>query len=282
LPRHKTGTLCRLVAGATILSFALSAGCAEKIAKPTVFYCEGAGWYSSAGQVESGLRKAGFKGRFVNYSWSSFLGPSTDHLITARSGRVARGLAERIEKTRRNGPDMPIYAMGLSAGTAVVLNALEELPAGIRVDHVVLFSSSASSSRNLVPIMERVGGRLYATTSPHDGILRAIVTNADGGGGPPAGKSGFAMPARRDHRVAQAYSRVVNLPWRASYLQFGWDGGHTAATRSDFVQHVVAPRIFSKTTHPLDRPLFRVVNGSSRPPRRTTPAAAPPTTVGLH
>ncbi len=272
-----------MVAGATLLMLALGTGCAEQIAKPTVFYCEGAGWYSSAGQVESGLRKAGFKGRFVNYSWSCFLGPSTDHLITARSGLVASGLADRIEKTRRHGPDMPIYAMGLSAGTAVVLNALEKLPEGIRVDHVVLYSSSASSTRNLTPVMERVGGRLYATTSPHDGILRAIVTNADGGGGPPAGKSGFAIPASRDHRVAQAYSRVINLPWRASYLQFGWDGGHTAATRSDFVQHVIAPRIFSKTPHPLDRPMFRTVNTNSRPPRKTaTAASAPPSTVGLH
>lgn len=271
----------RCFACAVLVGLALGTGCAEQTAKPTVFYCEGAGWYSSASSVESGLRRAGFKGRFVNYSWSAFLGPSTDHLITARSGAVAKGLAKRIEKARRNGPDMPIYAMGLSAGTAVVLNALERLPDGIRVDHVVLFSSSASSTRNLVPIMERVTGRLYATTSPHDGILRAIVTNADGGGGPPAGKTGFVMPAQRDHRVALAYSRVINLPWRASYLQYGWDGGHTDATEASFVEHVIAPRILRSQAHPLDRPMFNVVNGQHRAPKHR-PTGRDQITVGIH
>lgn len=145
--------------------------------------------------------------------------------------------------------------MGLSAGTAVVLNAVEELSQGIQVDHVFLFSPSVSSMRDLIPAMSHVSGRLYATTSPHDGILKSIVTNADGGDGPPAGLSGFQYSRQGGRLGTSAYDRVFNLPWRASFLQYDWDGGHTSATESAFVQHVVAPRLFRDRPHPLDRPL---------------------------
>ena len=94
-----------LVARGVVLLFAAAGfcaalGCAERKPLPTVFYCEGAGWYSSAGSVKSGLQRAGFRGRFRNYGWSSYLGATTDHLITARSRLVARGLARRIENLR--------------------------------------------------------------------------------------------------------------------------------------------------------------------------------------
>ena len=253
--RHAVGW--RSAAGwrAAALIVCLACGgiaCSEARPMPSAFYCDGAGWYSSASSVRRGLRAAGYKGRFHNYAWSSFLGPTTDHLITARSNLVARGLARRVEDARRAAPHEPIYMLGLSAGTAVILNAIEQLPAGIHVDHVVLFSSSVSASRDLGPVMAHVTGRLYATTSPHDQILKAIVTNADGGSGPPAGLDGFRAGGRSG---ADAYARVFNIPWRASYLQYDWDGGHTTATRADFVQHVIAPRLFRPTAHPLDRPV---------------------------
>ncbi|HPF38052.1 MAG TPA: hypothetical protein P5081_06605 [Phycisphaerae bacterium] len=230
-------------------------GCSEARPQPTVFYCEGAGWYASASSVKSGLHQAGFRGRFRNYAWSSYLGPTTDHLITARSSLVARGLARQIEDARRASPNEPIYVMGLSAGTAVVLNAVEELAQGVKVDHIVLFSSSVGASRDLTPVMNNVTGRLYATTSPHDGILKAIVTNADGGDGPPVGLSGFVFLGRGGVVGRNAYDRVYNLPWRASFLQYDWDGGHTTVTSAEFVQHVIAPRLFRDRPHPLDRPL---------------------------
>lgn len=230
-------------------------GCSEARPQPTVFFCDGAGWYASARSVNAGLRNAGFRGRFRNYAWSSFLGPTTDHLITARSRLVARGLSRQIEEARRDAPDEPIYLMGLSAGTAVILSAVDELAQGVKVDHVVLFSSSVSSNRNLVPVMNNITGRLYATTSPHDGILKAIVTNADGGDGPPVGLAGFHYSGQGGRVGTNAYDRVFNLPWRASFLQYGWDGGHTAVTTATFVQHVIAPRLFRDRPHPLDRPL---------------------------
>lgn len=234
-------------------------GCSEPKVSAVVFYCDGAGWYSSASSVKSGLRAAGFKGRFDTFSWSAFLGPGHDHLVTARSKGVARRLSRKIERERTKNPRQQIYLMGLSAGTAIVLSALEQAKEGIDVDHVVLFSPSVSARRDLTPVMQHVRGQLYATSSPHDGILKTIVINADGGSGPPAGRSGFRMPPQPGEATKAAYRRVINLPWQPSYVGYDWDGGHTAVTRSKFVEAVIAPRILRLGPHPLDRSIMEQV-----------------------
>lgn len=227
-------------------------GCQESARGPVVFYLDGAGWYSSAGSAKQGLRDAGYTGDFRTFSWSAYLGPAHDHFVTSRSKSVARGLARQIERVRKNDPTGLVVLMGLSAGTAVILSALDQLPEGVWVDSVVLFSPSVSARHDLTPVMKHVRGILYATCSPHDGVLRALVSNADGKRGPPAGRTGFRMP-RGKNGTKEAYRRVVNLHWRPAYLAFDWNGGHTTVTRSRFVAGVIAPRIFSSAPFPLDR-----------------------------
>lgn len=228
-------------------------GCAEKVRGPVVFYLDGAGWYASAGSVESGLRKAGYKGSFQTFSWSAFLGPAHDHFINANSKLIARSLARRIEKARAANPGAPIHVMGLSAGTSLILRALEDLDDGVKVDSVVLFSSSASSQHNLTHAMRHVQRNLYATTSPYDSILSTLPVNADGKGGQPAGRAGFQLPRGASRETLSAYQRVVNLPWQPSFLGFGWNGSHTSVTGSEFVAAVIAPRVLTSEPYPLDR-----------------------------
>jgi len=229
-----------------------SSGCGDPVRGPVVFYLDGAGWYSSAASVKQGLRDAGYIGQFRTYAWSAYLGPAHDHIVTSKSRSVARGLARKIEKVRRNDPAGQINVMGLSAGTAVVLFALEQLPKDIAVDNVVLFSPSVSARHDLTKAMKHVRRNLYATYSPHDGILGALVVNADGKRGRPAGRIGFRM-TRHGETSNAAYKRVINLPWRPSYLAFDWNGGHTSVTRSKFVATVIAPRMLTTEPYPLDR-----------------------------
>ncbi|MBN2563199.1 MAG: alpha/beta hydrolase, partial [Phycisphaerae bacterium] len=227
-------------------------GCSDPTHGPVVFYLDGAGWYGSAGSVKEGLRNAGFTGQFRNFSWSAYLGAAQDHFFTAKSKAVARRLAGKIEKVRRSDPDGQIHVMGLSAGTAVILSALEQLPSDVHVDDVVLFSPSVSADRNLTKAMRHVTRNLYATCSPHDGILGTLAINADGKRGPPAGSTGFRMP-NRGERTRAAYARVVNLRWQPSYLAFDWNGGHTSVTNVTFVASVIGPRVLSSDGYPLDR-----------------------------
>ncbi|MBX3394644.1 MAG: hypothetical protein KF841_04705 [Phycisphaerae bacterium] len=240
-----------------LMAFFASFGCtAESTSNSIVYYCDGAGWYAGSGKVQSGLKQAKFPGRFERYGWSTLLGPGTDHLIAARSTAVAMGLTRRIEKHLREHPEADVHLIGLSAGTAVVLNAIEQLPADVKVSNVVLLSSSASSQRDLTKIMQRVSGCIYNTVSRRDSILSTLTVNADGGEGRPAGAVGFRRPRGTKRPGSdQAYRRVVNLPWKPAYLAYDWDGGHTRVTSSKFIRSVIAPRLKSKDAFPLDRPM---------------------------
>lgn len=229
------------------------AGCGKPKSGPIVIYLEGAGWFGSSGSVEGGLRDAGYHGEFSNFTWSAFLGPAHDHLVAAKSKAAAKRLAERISTHRRANPNEPIHVMGLSAGTSLILLALPMLPKDVQVDNVVLFSPSVSSEHNLVDVMEHVKRNLYATSSPHDGILSALPVNADGQGGAPAGRSGFKLPPRAKEGTLIAYSRVINIPWQASFLGFDWNGSHTSVTNRRFVGTVIGPRIMATEPYPLDR-----------------------------
>jgi len=249
------------------------AGCAAP-SRPSsiVIFLDGAGHFTAGGNVRKGLRSAGFDGQFQNYIWTSFLGWGTDHLLVARSGLKAQGLADRIERLRQEYPDGEIHVMGLSAGTAVILNALERLPEGIDVDTVVLFSSSVHAGRDLTPALEHVRRRLYATCSRHDLILGSLVViTADGETGSPDRKSTRRIPPTVPQGRRSAYSKVVNLPWLPNYVAYGWNGGHVAATRADFVKHVIAPRVLRPGSFPLDRPL--------RIPEEGTAAQTPATSA---
>ncbi|MBN1341062.1 MAG: hypothetical protein JXQ73_00175 [Phycisphaerae bacterium] len=245
-----------ILARTAILALAAcAAGCQSGNPTPKVIFLDGAGHFGAGYSVRSGLEQAGFVGSFETFSWSSWLGPGADHLVVARSKGKARQLADRIADVRREFPGGKIYVMGLSAGTALIVSALEDLPKGVSVDGVVLFSPSVSATRNLAPALRHVSGRLYATCSPHDGILSAIAVNADGGSGLPAGIQGFTLPVKLARDELMLYAKVVNVPWQPSYVGFGWHGGHVQVTTRGFVQHVVAPRAFSDDPYPLDQPL---------------------------
>lgn len=244
------------------LSLCAGVGCSStRPGSAVVFYCDGAGWYTGGPRVKSGLEDHGFDGAFETFSWSTLLGPGTDHLIAARSQGLAKRLAKRIEKYHEEYPQAKIYMMGLSAGTSVVLGALEHLPKNFRIDNVVLLSPSVSASRDLVPAMRHVGGCLYSTSSRKDAILGPMVVNADGGDGPPAGLRGFRRPRRRRTDTTRSYARVVNLPWQPAYLAYDWDGGHTSVTNPKFIKSVIAPRLFCGGMFPLDRPMMVMADG---------------------
>lgn len=241
----------------TALAVGLLAGCADPMTCPRVVYLDGAGWYSGDGPVREGLRRAGFTGVVERFAWSSGFGPLPDHIVSGRRHARSGALAKRITELRRANPDGQIVLMGLSAGTGIVLGGLEKLPDDVAVDHVVLLSPSVSSRWDLLKALRHVNGRLYATCSPHDGILPGVIAIGREGG-KPAGLEGFQRPAIFDERRRRQYRKVINLPWRPGYLAYNWDGGHVSVTHSEFIRVVIAPRIMEDYYHPLDQPLVRL------------------------
>lgn len=229
--------------GCMLSSILAAGGCSAGDPAQRVIFLDGAGHLGAGMSVERGLRAAGYEGEFKVFHWQSGLLWGVDHLVAARSEATAQKLADEITLHRRQFPQGFLAVMGLSAGTNVLLSALELLPEGVQVNHVVLFQPSVSSLRNLAPAMRGVRGRLYATCSPSDMILTGLLTTSDGGPLPAAGKVGFRVPLGLPAAQRQPYVRVVNLPWSSKYSRYGWGGGHVSSTSAAFVRHVVAPRL---------------------------------------
>ncbi len=116
--------------------------------------------------------------------------------------------------------------------------------------------------------MEHVRRNLYATCSTHDALTASLVANADGRSGPAAGERGFRVAKGAGPQTREAYERVINIPWRPSYVGYEWNGSHTGVTSHKFITAVIAPRILTNDPYPLDRPL---VNTIARVPEGAQP-----------
>lgn len=232
----------------------VAGGCGNPTSCPRVIYLDGAGWYSGDGPIREGLRRAGFRGAVERFGWQSLFGALHDHLTANRHHPRAAALAARIRRLRNANPDGRIVVVGLSAGTGLVVAALEALPGAVQVDSVVLLSPSVSGWHDLSEALRHVRHRLYATRSPHDGLL-ASARSAGGERGPPAGRTGFRLPLDARGEKEELYRKLVTLPWRPGYAAYGWNGGHVSVTSVEFIRTVIAPRILEDEPHPLDQPV---------------------------
>lgn len=206
---------------------------------------------------------AGYDGQFRGFVWTSFLLWGADHLLAARSTLNAKNLASYIQRYYRDQPDGQLTLMGLSAGSAVILNALERLPEGVEVENVVLFQPSVASGHDLTPALAHIRGKLYATCSRQDALLATLSVNADGQSGAPAGRSGFRIASGLTTKERRLYTKVVNLPWRKQYRQYGWRGGHVTSTNHKFVKHIIAPRVMEPSS-PTPQRRMPTSNGDDR------------------
>jgi pimeloyl-ACP methyl ester carboxylesterase len=221
---------------------------------PRVIFLDGAGWYSGDGPVREGLRRGGFDGQVERFSWQSLLGPLHDHVTADENHPRVRDLARRITDLREANPDGRIVVVGYSAGTSLVVSALERLDGDVAVDHVVLLASSVPGRHDLTEALRHVRRQLYSTWSRHDSLL-ASSSCAGLRYGRPAGYVGFTLPAIELPQTRRLFRKVVHLSWRPGYLAYGWDGGHMSVTSPEFIRAVIAPRILADSPHPLDRPL---------------------------
>ena len=162
---HAGGDFMRINCGqcgvAAVLGFIMfgMSGCASPQAhfnpNGMVFYCDGAGgggitnWGDG---VKKGLNDAGYPGGWEEYDWETGLGVVAAQ-VESVSAKRAQGnkLAKQIMAYQSQYPDSPVNLIGLSAGTAIAIYALEALPDDDdnRVDTVVMLSSSVASDYDL-------------------------------------------------------------------------------------------------------------------------------------
>lgn len=255
MPAH---TLSLIFAALGVFTLVAAPGCSlsdgrayESEPQGRVYYFDGAGgggvltnW---GGGVREGLGRAGVPGGFESFAWHTGLGVFADQGASVMYKRQKAGeAAVLMRRFIESHPGRPVHVVGLSAGTAVAVFALEALPSELAVDEVVLLGSSLSSHYDLSPALEHVRGSVTVFTSEKDAVLGVAVSVAGTAdrefcGACAAGLKGFHLPAKADQSTRELYARVHNIAWMPEFAGAGNFGGHTDAVNPAFVSTYVAP-----------------------------------------
>ena len=245
------------VLAALVLLAALAAGCnqvnytaPERYDRGLVVCLSGAGgMMGECDRIRDGLASGGVDRAIEVFDWSR--GDVLSDQVSAESNRRLAGtLARRLESYMLEHPGRPVHLMGISAGTGLVVWALENLQQGFQVDGAVLMASSLDTKYNLGPALAKVRDHIYSFGSPIDPVLSMAVTVAgtvDRGGGLAGGLVGFSPPANATDADKDAYKQKLSLvTWWPLDWALGNTGTHLGSTSPTFVRVRIAPLIMGK------------------------------------
>ncbi len=268
--------------GVCVVALYGAAGCrpafTELARNGITLYVPGAGNvdFGDAG-LREGLAAAGYKGQVASLTWTLTFNPALDQAVRIHARLAASELARLIESYVDKFPGRRINLVGLSAGTGIVIWALEDLKRGYQVDEVVLLASSLSCDYDVSKALAKVKGTLHNYYSEQDMVLAGpmkvfgtidLKYGVDG-----AGAVGLKR-ARSD--------RVVNVRWRPEFEKYGYYGGHTDATSPKFVQAFIARDLkVDGTTRDADVATAPATAPRDAPPGSHPRAPAPPAAMGM-
>ena len=191
-----------------------------------------------------GMKQAGYQGEATILDWTSDNTGIAALYAEKHNAREAEMLAERIVQLRRDNPKGRIVLSAHSGGNGIAVWALERLPDDVRIDDLLLLSPALSPDYDLSKALRHVSGRAYAFTSPYDlfilGAGTMLFRTMDGKRADSAGRVGFVRPAGADD---SQYAKLVQHPYRASWIRYGNIGDHIGVMSRRFVATVIAPLV---------------------------------------
>lgn len=166
----------------------------------------------------------------------------TDHANLRAAGHC---LAEHVRAYQAANPQARVSFLAHSAGSAVVLAALEELPPG-SVDHVALLTPSVSVEYDLRCALRAVRCKMDVYYSERDwvvlGLATGVVGTADRRWTGAAGRYGF-QPTVSNADDASLFAKLRQHPWDESMCWTGNHGGHFDPHVPEFLRYYVLPRM---------------------------------------
>jgi hypothetical protein len=163
----------------------------------------------------------------------------TRHLL-----RKAEELALQVRRLKDDDPVRPVYLVGKSGGTGLVLAAAELLPPQT-LERIVLLSAAVSPTFDLRRALCASKGGIVSFRSKYDQIILGWGTSrfgtVDRVYGPSAGLVGFAVPADLSPQDRALYDRLIEIPWRPRMLGEGHPGTHFGTSLPAFLGKEVAP-----------------------------------------
>jgi hypothetical protein len=218
------------------------ASCAAAQAKPYILHLPGIGgvmWIDR--RMVSGLAEK-IDADIEMYDWTCH-DPGLDALLAqSRNREQAKLVAKKIEQHYRAHPEIPIYITSHSGGTGIAIWALENLPADVKVDTVILMQSALSPQYDLSAALKHVSNHIYSISSTADAAVLGIGTRTfgtiDGVKTDAAGRVGFVRPERADVAL---YEKLVLMPYDVKWMQLGNMGDHIGPMVKPFAKVMLAP-----------------------------------------
>lgn len=153
-------------------------------------------------------------------------------------------LAAQVREVIAASPDRPVYLVGRSGGSGVVLSAAAQLPPG-SLERIVLISPAVSPHYDLCPAFRATRKEIVCFSSANDQVIlnwgTSVFGTVDRVYGPSAGLYGFHEPAPEDAESCELYRRLVHIPWNAGMIWDGHPGFHCTALATGFQTRHVAP-----------------------------------------
>ncbi len=200
--------------------------------------------------VAQGLEDGGVDTAIEVHDWTTgtILAWPVHLLHLDRNKQQARVLAQKIVKYQDRYPGRPVHLIGHSAGCAIIVFALEELPPEHSVTSAVLVAGALSPDYDLSPALSKTSDGIWNYSSPFDALFLGVATTAlgtvDRAHRPSAGATGFNRPPGHSQKVHELYeTRLHEVPYEISMLWDGNTGGHFGATNVTFAREQLAPVI---------------------------------------
>jgi hypothetical protein len=195
--------------------------------------------------AQMALPRAGVPHEIRRFVWSHGLGQMFKDLQDQRHLlSKADELVAQVRQLKAEDPARPVYLIGRSAGTALVLAAAEKLPPAT-LERIILLAPAVSPTYDLRPALCATRGEIVSFNSTHDQFILNWGTRqfgtADRVYGPSAGLRGFVVPAQLDAADRALYERLVQVPWNPRMLLTGHVGNHMGTGMPVFVGREVAP-----------------------------------------
>jgi len=202
------------------------------------------GMMGETGNIRQGLIDGGVECAIEVFDWSTGV-VLIDQMDLEANKRKARALARRVEEYQQGYPGRPVHLVGVSAGTGLIVWALEDLAPGCHVESAFLIAPSLWHKYDLSDAMRELEGRLYTFYSPWDPVLALLVPvfgTVDRINGVSGGLGGFSPPDKADGRTKAVYeSKLEQIGWESEDAVYGHIGGHLGATQPAYVSARIAP-----------------------------------------
>ncbi len=154
-------------------------------------------------------------------------------------------LAEEVLAIKAREPGRPVYLLGHSAGTGVILAAAERLPPAT-IECIVLLSAAVSPGFDLTAALRATRREVVSFHSTFDRVTLGVGTclfgTVDRLYETSAGAEGFLVPGGLDEEGRRLYERLVQVPWTMKWFFESFYGGpHHGTCMPLFLSRRVAP-----------------------------------------